>query len=148
MENFKVSVNNVFGRVMSLLIGSSPICFYFTLWIYFEWNVNVSFGVYLYCLLSIFFLVFFIKFGCLDWDFYVLKEKGYLFKRISKTEIIDINLTYTIDSIFFASFYLNVFLIKFDNGQKFYFRYNLYKMPVVSFKPVIEKINKTIMINI
>lgn len=137
---YKISVNNTFGRAIFFTLGSLPFLLYFGLGTLLDWDLKFNKGIIIYCCLSALFLYAFIKFCCLDWDFYVNKGECFLFKKLGRAEKISKGTNFEIKPVLFVSFYLNVFLIKFDTGEKFYFLYNKYRMPLMSFDNVINKI--------
>ncbi|MRX47908.1 hypothetical protein [Pedobacter puniceum] len=140
----KISVNNIIGRVLFFLIGSFPFSFYLILSILLDWDFNFSAGIFIYFLLSMGFMILLIKFCCFDWDFYVVKGKCFQFNKFGIKTTVPINSSFIIKPASLLAFYFNVFYIEFEDGKRFYFRYNLYQMPISSFRGVLEKIKSDI----
>ena len=145
---YKVSVNNIWGRIIYFVLGCLPLICSLSAIAFFHWDFKLSIPIWIYLSCCVFFLLIFIRFCCLDWDFYIVKGLRFQFEKLNLHKNVSIDSKFEIKTVFLATYYLNVFLIKFDNGEKFYFRYNKYQMGILFYQDVINKIYSIIEDNI
>jgi len=140
MTMYKISVNNIWGRIIAVIIGGIPLIFYFGLATLLNWEIRLDKNIIIFWCCCVAFLLIHVRFCCLDWDFYVVKGKSFQFRKLKEIRDIPINSKFEIKTVFLATDYFNVFSIRFDNNEKFYFRYNKYRKPMFSYDDIIKKI--------
>ncbi len=137
-------MNNTVGRLIFFFLSMGPILFYWVCYLLFNWDFHFNYGLVIYFTLSgTYFYIMFYN-CCLDWDFFVTKET-FFFKRLNDEKHIPKSLKYSISNISILSAYFDVFSIKFENGEKFHFRYNIGRTPLfTSDSKTIQKIEASI----
>lgn len=129
----KVSYNNLAIRIFHLIVGV-------VLLLVLSYLVNI-FNLTLGAIILIMFwsllLILIVFFNCFDWDIYT-KRACLILKRFGTTyEICD--LKFTIKSIPLLTIFFNLYLIHFENGQKFIFKHQPVKLKFFSSSPLNTK---------
>lgn len=117
----KFSSSNIIVRMFYLMVSLVPIIFYLFLKYTFDWQTPVSIGTLFFLLFSMMWFLFFFLFGCLDWDFYIKKREGFIFKRNRKCVVIPINTKCEIKPVIIGTTHFFLFKIKFESGCSFMF---------------------------